>query len=802
MTVSSTSNKISYTANGSTATFAYNFPIFASEESTLKVYVADTLKTLTTHYTVTNAGTASGGNVVFTTGNTPANGAKVVIERILARTQLSDWNDYDKFPAETLEDTVDRLTMVAQEIDEKVGRSIKFATTVTDVGTVEVSANAATRANKIFGFDGSGNMVATQEIGTFRGNWAASTAYSVRDLIKDTSNNNIYIANTLHTSSGAQPVTTNTDAAKWDLLVDAAAASTSATASATSATASATSATAAAASATTATTQASTATTQAGTATTQANTSTTQATNSATSATASASSATAAASSATAAASSATSSAAAQALAEGATGASAFKFTFDNSTTMGDPGTGDVRFNHGTIASVTSMTFDATSADTGNPDVSDFIASWDDGTNTTHEGYVTIRKSGTPATYAVFSLTGAVTDNTGWLQTPVTHVASNGTISNADTLFVSFTRSGNVGATGNTGNTGNTGATGATGPTGPRGTEAGLDMTFESTTTDTDQGVGKVWFNHGTLASATILYMDDVDANSASINTLVDSWDDSTTTALRGTIKVTQKASSAIFAIYNVTGAVVSASTYSKVPVTYITGAGSFTDADASTVWFTRTGNTGSPGSSTPADDTFRIQDNSDNTKQIAFEASTIASGTTRTITMPNSNVTLVSSGSIANADVNAGAAIDATKIANGTVTSAEFQYIGGLTSDAQTQINAKGVGDAVKANDASWTGSQRATAVTDNDGSFDMNGGQNFICTPSGNFTLTFTNFANGQSGFIKLINSGGHTVSLHANSKGDANLATTVTAAGTYLLSYFSDGTNAWLTNSAIYA
>lgn len=33
---------------------------------------------------------------------------------------------------------------------------------------------------------------------------------------------------------------------------------------------------------------------------------------------------------------------------------------------------------------------------------------------------------------------------------------------------------------------------------------------------------------------------------------------------------------------------------------------------------------------------------------------------------------------------------IDATKIADGTVTSAEFQYIGGLTSDAQTQINAK----------------------------------------------------------------------------------------------------------------
>jgi len=107
-----------------------------------------------------------------------------------------------------------------------------------------------------------------------------------------------------------------------------------------------------------------------------------------------------------------------------------------------------------------------------------------------------------------------------------------------------------------------------------------------------------------------------------------------------------------------------------------------------------------------------------------------------------------------------------------------------------------------ISSEDNSWTGSQRATAVTDNDGSYDMDAGQNFITTPSGATTITFTNITDGQSGFIKLINSGGETISLHSNSKGDANLATTVTTAGTYLLSYFSDGTDVWLTNSAIYA
>jgi len=44
----------------------------------------------------------------------------------------------------------------------------------------------------------------------------------------------------------------------------------------------------------------------------------------------------------------------------------------------------------------------------------------------------------------------------------------------------------------------------------------------------------------------------------------------------------------------------------------------------------------------------------------------------------------------IANASIKAAAGIDATKIANGSVTSTEFQHISTLTSNAQTQISAK----------------------------------------------------------------------------------------------------------------
>ena len=275
MTVSSTTLKNSYTASSSQTTFAYAFKIFADAD--LKVYVNGTLKTLTTHYTVTNAGVTAGGNVVFGTGLT--SGDKVVIQRDLTLTQATDYVENDPFPADSHETALDRLTFIVQQLNDGVeSRSFKFAKTVTDAGTIEINLDSSDRSSKILAFDSTGGLSATQEIGVFQGNWAASTAYVLRDIIKDTDNNNIYICITAHTSSGSVPISSNTDSAKWSLLVDAASATTSATAAATSATAAATSATASATSATASATSATAAASSASTASTQASNASTSAT--------------------------------------------------------------------------------------------------------------------------------------------------------------------------------------------------------------------------------------------------------------------------------------------------------------------------------------------------------------------------------------------------------------------------------------------------------------------------------------------------------------------------------------------
>ena len=97
--------------------------------------------------------------------------------------------------------------------------------------------------------------------------------------------------------------------------------------------------------------------------------------------------------------------------------------------------------------------------------------------------------------------------------------------------------------------------------------------------------------------------------------------------------------------------------------------------------------------------------------------------------------------------------------------------------------------------NDVTVAGRASGHVTTDNDGSFDLSVGNDFKCTPSGNFTLTFTNATAGQSGNILLINSGGHTVSAHADVAINATALTALATAGTYHLGYYcsaSSGNN----------
>ena len=97
---------------------------------------------------------------------------------------------------------------------------------------------------------------------------------------------------------------------------------------------------------------------------------------------------------------------------------------------------------------------------------------------------------------------------------------------------------------------------------------------------------------------------------------------------------------------------------------------------------------------------------------------------------------------------------------------------------------------------DQSWSGSQRGTPSTVTDGTLDLDTANNFKYTPGGADTLEFTNEEAGQSGFITVINASGHAISLGSEVKKGASWD--VSTAGTYIVTYYCDGTNVYVSAS----
>lgn len=116
MTISTTDSRISY--NGNDVTTVFSFPYrFLNQGHLVVVSIdslgAETVKTLTTHYTVSGAGDPAGGSVTMLTA--PATGTRLVIYRDTDVTQETDYVSGDPFPAESHETALDKLTMIMQE---------------------------------------------------------------------------------------------------------------------------------------------------------------------------------------------------------------------------------------------------------------------------------------------------------------------------------------------------------------------------------------------------------------------------------------------------------------------------------------------------------------------------------------------------------------------------------------------------------------------------------------------------------------------------------------------------------------
>jgi hypothetical protein len=296
--ISNVPRRVVYAASG-TGPYAFTFEIL--DETDIAVYKASTLLTLTTDYTVTvNADGTGEVDLVATAGTS---NITIVGAKNIQRT--TDFTTGGDLFADALNDELDNQTIFIQQVAETAERGLKAP--VTDPTDIAMTLPAkASRAGKTLAFDANGNPVVGEDIGNWRGDWASGTSYTVRDLVKDASNYNVYRCNTAHTASGTTPISSNADSAKWDLVIDAEYAADQADAAAASAVEAQTAETNAETAETNAETAATNAANSASAASTSATNASNSATSAATSATNSANSATASASSASAASTSAT----------------------------------------------------------------------------------------------------------------------------------------------------------------------------------------------------------------------------------------------------------------------------------------------------------------------------------------------------------------------------------------------------------------------------------------------------------------------------------------------------------------
>jgi len=141
MTVASTTQKVSYTAAAGQLIFPYTFKIYAATD--LEVWTLDVNDNLTleTAYSVDGVGEDSGGNVTFVTA--PGVDVTVTIKRVMPLLQSSDYIENDPFPAETLEDDLDKRVMISQQIQEQIGRAPKYGETsaTTDISIEDPTAD-------------------------------------------------------------------------------------------------------------------------------------------------------------------------------------------------------------------------------------------------------------------------------------------------------------------------------------------------------------------------------------------------------------------------------------------------------------------------------------------------------------------------------------------------------------------------------------------------------------------------------------------------------------------------------------
>jgi hypothetical protein len=121
LTVTAQTPSNSSTGNGVTTVFPYTFKIISQAD--IEVSVDGVVQTLNTHYTVSGAGDNAGGNVTFLSA--PASLSVVARRRNMALVRETDYQYQGDLPNSVLNPDLDAPVLMAQQLQEQIGRSLR-----------------------------------------------------------------------------------------------------------------------------------------------------------------------------------------------------------------------------------------------------------------------------------------------------------------------------------------------------------------------------------------------------------------------------------------------------------------------------------------------------------------------------------------------------------------------------------------------------------------------------------------------------------------------------------------------------
>ena len=137
MTVSTDTNKTEPQVMGGSLTYDFSFrvllkdPTEGAAEQAIKAAISDgtneTVLTYGTDYTVSLNPDGLGGTITLADAKT--SDYTLTIYREYSPTQGSDYENFNSFPAETLEENLDKLTMITQQLQEQINRSVRVGIT-------------------------------------------------------------------------------------------------------------------------------------------------------------------------------------------------------------------------------------------------------------------------------------------------------------------------------------------------------------------------------------------------------------------------------------------------------------------------------------------------------------------------------------------------------------------------------------------------------------------------------------------------------------------------------------------------